>query len=324
MRRRLNWMAIATLLMLPHASLAQLSAHETLVGVLEEVPGVYAGERSHFGVRVSFEKTPEGWHALPHDCGSQACLSSLTSQYPRETRWTVSSAGQIIGTVLARTPTDFGFYARIGIQSVADGEKVPTLGGKSMDYSGFVETPVQRPLLATAGPSKVGPAHADWKSKPADSRDASSVWPPFQRSVPLIDDCRLDAHGQFIPSDGRAPKPEEFEIASKWVNRTGDALLHARIRRDAFKECDGPMSHRSAYWFYRQRNGAVWLLPGQDTFVSGPFSPYAELVMPLDFVDILRDGRDEALFLMAGYDAGGYALFYDGFRKVIAFQWTYH
>jgi hypothetical protein len=126
------------------------------------------------------------------------------------------------------------------------------------------------------------------------------------------------------PWDDAYPKSDEFEIASKWVNRAGDALLQARIRKDAFKDCDGPMSHRSAYWFYRQRSGAVWLLPGQDTFVSDAFSPYADLVMPLDFVDILGDGRDEALFLMAGYDVGGYALFYDGFRKVTTFQWTYH
>ena len=229
-----------------------------------------------------------------------------------------------MGTVIARTPADFGFFARIGIQSVADGGKVPMLGGKSMDYSGFVETPVQRPLLAMAGPANSGPAHGDWKSTAPDSRDAQSVWPAFQQSVPLIDDCRLDARGEFIPSDGRAPRLAEFEIASKWVSRAGDALLHARIRQDAFRDCDGPMSHRSAYWYYRPRNGAVRLLPGQDTFVSDPSSPYGDLVLPLDFVDILGDGHDVALFLMAGYDAGGYALFYDRFQKVSTFQWTYH
>lgn len=80
------------------------------------------------------------------------------------------------------------------------------------------------------------------------------------------------------------------------------------------------MSHRSAYWYYRQSDGLVWLLPGQDTFVADKTGPYADLVMPLDFVDILGDGNDEALFLMAGYDAGGYALFYDGFRKGLHFS----
>ena len=41
---RQYWRAIACLLILPGASLAQTSGNQTLLGVLEEVPGVYAGE----------------------------------------------------------------------------------------------------------------------------------------------------------------------------------------------------------------------------------------------------------------------------------------
>jgi hypothetical protein len=33
----------------------------------------------------------------------------------------------------------------------ADGDKVPTVGNKSTYFSGFLETPVRRPLLATTG-----------------------------------------------------------------------------------------------------------------------------------------------------------------------------
>ena len=75
------------------------------------------------------------------------------------------------------------------------------------------------------------------------------VWPLFQRSVPLIDDCRLDARGEFIPSNGRAPKLKEFEIAGKWVSRSGDALLHARVRPNTFSVCDGPTSYRYALFY---------------------------------------------------------------------------
>jgi hypothetical protein len=35
-------------------------------------------------------------------------------------------------------------------------------------------------------------------------------------------------------------------------------------------------------------------------------------------------GKDEAIFLMAGYDRGGYALYYDNFRKVAVVSWIYH
>jgi hypothetical protein len=324
MKRGLLWTAVVCMLVLSGASRAQISGDHTLVGILEEVPGVYAGEKSHFGVRVAFEQNLSGWRAFPFECGNPGCLVSVTEKYPRETRWTVSSNGRILGTVLARTPADFAFYSHVGIQTVADGEKVPTVGNRLTDYSGFLESPVQRPLLTTASAPKLGPAHGGWKLGPLDPRDAKRVWPLFQRLVPLIDDCRLDARGEYIPSNGRAPKFVELEIASTWVNRADDKLLYARIRPEAFKECDGPMSYRSAYWYYRQSNGAVWLLPGQDTFAADTTGPFAELVMPLDFVDLLGDGNDEALFLMAGYDAGGYALFYDGFRKVTTFQWIYH
>ncbi len=280
-----------------------------MVGLLEEVPGVSDGEKSHFGVRVALEKEPGGWRALPFQCANEKCLAALTAQYPRETRWTVSSNGRILGTVLARTPAQFGFYAHIGIQDLADGEKAPRLGRKSMEYSGFLGSPVQRPLLTTAGAPKLAPAHGGWKLSAVDPRDVERVWPSFRRVAPLIDDCRLGSHI-------RAPKRAEFEIATAWTNRVGDALLYARVSPDVSKECDGPRSSRSAYWYYRRSGGAVWLLPGQD------ISP--DLVMPLDFVDILGDGNDEALFLMAGYNAGGYALFYDRFRRVSTFQWTYH
>jgi hypothetical protein len=300
----------------PAASAAPTSDGRMLVGLLEEVPGIYVGEKAHFGVRVAFERDHGGWRAFPFECSNPKCLASVTTQYPRETWWTVSSSGRILGTVLARTPGAFGFYSQIGIQNVADGEKVPHLRKKSVEYSGFADSPMQKPLLATTGALKLGPAHGGWKLSPADPQDAKRVWPYFQRLVPLIDSCRFGAHGDPIASDGRAPKRAEFEIATTWTNRAGEALLHARVRQSAFKGCDGPLSYRSAYWYFRQSDGAVWLLPGQDS--------RAELLMPLDFMDMLGDGSDEALFLMTGYDAGGYALFYDGFRKVSAFRWIYH
>jgi len=314
-----TWVAVG---IQPELSTAA-ETNQALVGVLEEVPGVYVGESSHFGVRALFINDAGGWHAFPHECANAECLALITARYPKETRWAISFEGRMLGNVSARTPRDFGFYAHIGIQNLSDGQQAPTLGTQSADYSGFNGTVVYRPLLATTGAAKPTPAHGGWKLQAVSPRDAERVWPLFQRLVPLIDDCRLDAHGEYVPSDGRAPQVNELEIANKWANRFGGALMHARIRPDVFKECDGPMSHRSDYWYYREPSGAIWLLPGQD-IQSGDSEPQADLIMPLDFVDILGDGRDEALFLMAGYDAGGYALFYEDFHKAAIFTWIYH
>ena len=38
----------------------------------------------------------------------------------------------------------------------------------------------------------------------------------------------------------------------------------------------------------------------------------------------LTTGGNEVLFLVAGYNRGGYALYYDEFRKRAVFTWEYH
>jgi hypothetical protein len=124
--------------------------------------------------------------------------------------------------------------------------------------------------------------------------------------VPIIDDCRVDSRGEYISSKGRAPQRSELEIAKEWIDHSGRAIIDARIRRAVFKDCDGPLAYQSEYWFFRESTGRV--RPGTGDR-AGP-------VMPLDFVDVPADGQDVALFLMAGYDAGGYALLFDNFRQV--------
>ena len=261
------------------------------------------------------------------NAGRLDCLASITSQYPVVTQWTISYEGRTLGTVSARTPSAFRFYADIGIQDVEAGQLPPVIGKRSADYSGFAGTPVHRPLIATTNAAQLGPAQAGWNSQPAKPSDLKRIWPLFSSLVPLIDDCRLDSHGEYIPSNGRAPHRNELEIANKLVNRGGEAIFQARIRAIAFKDCDGPSTYRTEYWFYGESTGKIWPLPGQTPGISGAGAgkaQRAELAMPLDFVDIRGNGGDVALFLMDGYDAGGYSLYYDGFRKIATFTWLYH
>jgi hypothetical protein len=288
-----------------------------LVGVLEEVPGVYAGESSHNGVRALFRRVASSWQPFPNTCSSVDCVASITSKYPAYVRWTISFEGRALGDLAAHTPKDFKFYSHIGVQDLDAGQRVPVVGVPAALYSGFDETPVHRPLLATSG-STPRTSSAGWHSQTVDPADLYRVWPTFQRLVPLIDDCRVDSAGEFITSDGRAPQLEEFEIESTWVDRHGNAILEARIRPNVFENCDGPLSHVSDYWFYREASGKVRPLPGQEG------GERAGLVMPLDFADVTGDGQDTALFLMSGYNAGGYALFFDGFQHVVHFTWGYH
>src|SRR5262249_34896317 len=50
------------------AAVATVSAQEALIGVLEEVPGIYAGESSWRRVRVVFRKEGNEWQAFTTDC----------------------------------------------------------------------------------------------------------------------------------------------------------------------------------------------------------------------------------------------------------------
>jgi hypothetical protein len=295
---------------------AAMKGGDPLIGVLEELPGAYVGEASRHGVRVLFRRVGSDWQPFPNDCSSADCLTSLSARYPQHVRWAVSFGGRRIGTVAAHTPAVFRYYSQIGVQDMDAGQAAPMADGASVDYSGFQETPVHRPLLATAGKRALTPSNADWKPQAATHADLHRVWSAFRRLTPLIDDCRLDSHGENVPSEGRAPRRNELEIAGTWVDRSGDAIIHARVRRAAFENCEGPLEHKSDYWFYREASGKAWPLPGQDLRGS--------LVMPVDFVHVGGNSGDVALFLLAGYNAGGYELFFDGFRKVAHFTWSYH
>src|SRR6267378_2661115 len=77
---------------------------DIVLGVLEDVSGVYAGEPNSHRVRVTFQKTGNDWQAFPSKCPDLACLKTLFSQYPREIVWTVTFDGRILGQVTAQTP----------------------------------------------------------------------------------------------------------------------------------------------------------------------------------------------------------------------------
>jgi hypothetical protein len=225
----------------------------------------------------------------------------------------------------ARTPATFDSYAHIGRQSLTGKNQAPTVGRPTLEYAGFLDEPSFRPLLATSGRQPPLRSRAGWKEGIPEPEDLDRVWPSFRRLIPVIDHCALAADpdvtvgaASAMPPTGRAPKKLELEIPVAWVARNGDALLKVVVRQDVFKECDGPKEYPSQLWFHRNAKGQVRPLSGQ----LG--SQRADLVSPLDFNDLLRDGHDEVLFWAAGYNLGGYVLYYDGFRKNVQYLWAYH
>lgn len=314
--------SLLMLALLTAANVAVADA-DLLVGVLEDVPGSVAGQPAKPRIRAVFRHSvAAGWEAFPNDCATPDCLITLAARYPARTTWAVSLAGLHLGTVVGRTPATYDAYSLIGTQEIVGNGTVPFVGHRSIEYAGFTDQPVHRPLLATRGRRLPQRSQAGWKEGSPEPDDLNRVWPIFRRLIPKIDDCRPDSQaqtaGKAATPAGRAPARLELEIPVAWVARNRDAILKVIVREEIFKECDGPHSYPSQVWLYRQANGRVWPLPGQLQ------TDQPDLTAPLDFDDLLRDGRDEVLFLAAGYNRGGYVLYYDGLRKHVKFTWTYH
>jgi hypothetical protein len=144
------------------AAIAQVPDKSALLGVLEEVPGVYAGESSWYGVRVIFQKQGEEWRAFPNECSDLECLKALTSKYPRDVTWTITFNGRSLGSVTGRTPTDFAFYSHVGIQKIVSPGTVPSVGNRSTTFADVTGIPVHCPLIANSQPYFRDPEA--WKS----------------------------------------------------------------------------------------------------------------------------------------------------------------
>jgi hypothetical protein len=308
------------------------AAADMLVGVLEDAPAATTGERAKPRVRVVFRHTAAaGWEAFPDDCLSDECLAHITSKYPSRTTWAVSLAGLTVGTVTGRTPATFRANPQIGLQDIVSKGALPFVGRPSIEYAVAVSEPLHRPLLATSGRHKPQRSQAGWKEGAPEPEDLERVWPAFRRLIPLIDNCQppadADANADAdtdtkptsatAPVAARHPRKLELEIPMAWVARNGDAVLKVNVREEVFRECDGPRAHPSQLWMYRDARGRVWPLPGQLS------ADRADLVTPLEYADLLRDGHDELLFLAAGHDRGGYVLFFDSFRNSVKFTWPY-
>jgi hypothetical protein len=133
------------------------AAHSQMIGVLEDVPGTYAGEGHSFHVRaVFFRDGNHEWRAFPSNCDDVDCLKTITWQYPSEVTWTILYQNRSLGTVTANTPRDFGLYSHIGLQDIASQGSVPHVGERSVKYAGYLTEAVYRPLIAVTDPN-------DWK-----------------------------------------------------------------------------------------------------------------------------------------------------------------
>jgi hypothetical protein len=280
-----------------------IQPQRVVLGVLEDVPGSYAGEPNSRRVRVLFQKDGDRWEAFPSECPDEACLKSVSSKYPGEITWTIAFDGRDLGRVTGRTPKEFDLYSHIGLQDVISAGPIPTAGKRSAQFGGFSDAAVYRPLVAVSEPNFKDPEL--WKPSQPPAAVISLVRHQFRKRFPAVFNCAGRATG------GERPWPykdENIRVLKTYSSNRHWTLIQVRLGE---YRCDGPPGDPFLdYWFAVSPGNDIALLDGGMWLV--------------DAGDYDNDGKSELLFSIARYDTGGYELFYDDFKKHATFRFAYH
>ena len=250
---------------------------DVILGVLEDHPGVYAGAPNYWRVRAVFEKAGDQWQAFPNPCHDLQCLKTLPAKYPAEVNWTIAFEGTNLGQVTGRTPSEFPFYASVGCQEITSSVPVPTVGTRSSEYSGFLSTPVFRPLVAVSKPHYKDPE--GWKPAHLSAESLNALHEQFRRQFPRVLNCRN-------PNEN-TPKPWAYQdndiktgkAYSSRLNWSLAALSLTGWACDGPQETDGPFID---HWYALTPTGTIIDLGSGMQF--------------LDAGDYDGDGKSEVLF----------------------------
>ncbi len=278
-------------------------SEDVILGVLEEVPGVYVGEEVKTKVRALFARKGLKWEAYKSDCGDSECLSGLTSEYPGVVSWSIGLSGIKIGQVVARTPEKFAFYAHIGLQEIVSG-KVPVVGKRSSEFGGFSGHELHRPLVADSKPYFRDPAR--WRPVQVTPDIQRRTLRLFREQVPNL--CKLDS------SDDQSliPFPYGAKDLRVHAHRSNQGLLVMTVAVSDAYYCKGGRGDGSfdSQTFAIDASGKGKFLGTGITF--------------LDAGDYDSDGQSELLFLLSLYNRGGYVLFSSHFTELARFEFGYH
>jgi hypothetical protein len=281
---------------------APSSAQRVALGVLEDVPGAFAGEPNSRRVRVLFEKNGTEWQAFPSECPDESCLKTVSSKYPGEVTWTIAFDGRDIGHVTARTPKEFDSYSHLGLQAVISTGPVPTVGKRSAEYGGYADAAVYRPLVAVSQSYFKDPE--SWKPSQLSAEVIRLVRQRFRKKFPTASNCTSRTGAEKL----WPYKDENIRILKAYSSNRRWSV--AQVRLGEYR-CEGPPDDPFLdYWFAISPSNEIALLD------SGMWL--------VDAGDYDNDGKSELVFSIDRYNRGGYELFYDDFEKHVSFEFGYH
>jgi hypothetical protein len=290
---------LAIIVLVPNAR-----GQSLILGVLEDVPGVYVGETNVRKVRVVFQKKGTEWSAFRSDCPDQTCLKTITPDFPRVVIWNIGFDGRALGQVTGRTPNDFKFYAHVGLQDIPSGAPVPTIGKKSAEFSRSAGGLVYRPLIANSQPYLMDPEA--WKPSQSAPEQIRLFRQQFRKKFPKF--CRISKDETKL--EPFLYRDEDVEVVKTYPSKKGWRIVRLHLADAVDCKDVEAGSEIDDSWFALDPNDRSQYLG------SGMWL--------VDAGDYDNDGGSELVFSIERENSGGYELFYDDFRKHVTFQFSYH
>lgn len=270
---------------------AVTTREDLIIGFLEHFG---SQEPVGFRVRIAFKKDKGLWKAFRSDFNTPAALDRAPNYFPKEVSWNVCLDGGKTGSLKSRNPKKYNLYMDVGLHDIVPGSHIPTIGEPSLLFSGFLHSPVYRPLLLNSRPYCRDPGL--WKPYRPEEREVRSVY-DFLRK-------------KFKVQNKRASKAK-VEVNKSYESRSSDARLISLTITGAriLPETDEISENDMNIWCYTS-GGEIRYLNSE--------------MLLLDAGDYDGDGEAEIVFKVQKYNYDGYILYYDNLKKHLEFGWSYH
>ena len=144
---------------------------DLIIGFLEHYN---SPEPLGFRVRIAFKKDKGLWKAYKSDFNTPAALDRALNYFPKEVSWNICFDGGKTGSLRSRNPKEINRYMDVGLQDLDPGSNIPTIGELSLLFSGFLYSPVYRPLLLNSQPYCKDPDL--WKPYRPENREIRLVY----------------------------------------------------------------------------------------------------------------------------------------------------
>jgi len=295
---------VLALVLLFSSVFANSQSPNVVLGVLEDLHGHFYEDPSFRAVRVIFQKNGNEWQAFQSNCPDTSCLKTVSSKYPREVTWTIAFDGRNLGKVTGRTQDQFRFYSDLGLQDISSGGTVPTMGKRSLQFGGYRDYPVFRPLIANSQPYFKDPDV--WKPSSPDQALIEILLTQFRKKFPELCRASKTDTSKLEPFPYRV---QDIVVAKAYGSKTGWNVARMHIEAincndlEAGFDIDDPWFVASPQHSVAYLDSGLWLV---------------------DAGDYDNDGRSELVFSIDRDNEGGYELFYDGFQKRAVFNFNYH